>query len=132
MFALIFESSFIAVICPDHLEVKLKGNVKEYHKSRAGKFTRSNHDRYWTNLHGNAIWYFRNQWRIGYSEDLNTGNEGIHSKSMKDAFCPDSTRIQWKYGTSNGTFLDAGDNVLIQSVTAGRCDRYMQIGISSL
>ena len=118
----ILKLSSVPIDCPDRLEVKLKGDVLEKHETRAGKFTKSNDGLYWTNQHGNAIWYFRNQWRIGYSYDLNTSTEGIHSKSIKGHFCPDSWRIQWKYAAFNGTFHDADDNVLIQEVQAGWCD----------
>ena len=119
---LILNLSFVPIDCPDHLEVKLNGDVLKKHETRAGKYTKSNNGSYWTNQHGNAIWYFRNQWRIGYSYDLNTSTEGIHSKSIKGHFCPDSRRIQWKYAAFNGTFHDADDNVLIQEVQAGKCD----------
>ena len=114
----------IAVDCPDHLEVTLKGTVLEYHKSRAGNFTQSYDGTYWANQHGNAIWYYRNQWRIGYLEDLYTTTEGIHSRSIEANLCPNSETIQWKYAAHDGTFNDADDNVLVREVQAGRCDFY--------
>ena len=112
----------IAVDCPDHLEVTLKGTVLEYHKSRAGNFTQSYDGTYRANQHGNAIWYYRNQWRIGYLEDLYTATEGIHSRSIEANLCPNSETIQWKYAAHDGTFNDADDNVLVREVQAGRCD----------
>jgi len=106
------------VDCPDHLEVTLKGTVLEYHKSRAGNFTQSYDGTYWANQHGNAIWYYRNQWRIGYLEDLYTATEGIHSRSIEANLCPNSETIQWKYAAHDGTFNDADDNVLVREVQA--------------
>ena len=118
--------------CPEHLEITLKGNVQEYHKSRAGNYTQSYDGTYWANQHGNAIWYYRNQWRIGYLEDLNNVTEGIHSKSIEGNFCPNSETIQWKYSAIDGTFHDADDKVLVQEVQAGRCDFFIHTHTWSL